>query len=141
MLPRPLGWSLSVPARPPTPPKSTKSRLPDAEITKGRRSLHGKMEIPILVRSLKSSILSSTSFQMDKTFWGVVSAAVEQCNQICSGRREIRPLRLTPESFQNKNKNKKIKLLSNGTYSRNKERKRERNSQRRGRKHRATCVY
>ena len=29
-----------VPARPPTPCKSTKSRLPDAEITKGRRSLH-----------------------------------------------------------------------------------------------------
>ena len=40
------------------------------------------MEIPVLVRSLKSSILSSTSFQMDKTFWGVVSAAVEQ-----SGRK------------------------------------------------------
>ena len=32
-------WSLMVPARPPTPCKSTKSRLPDAEITKGRRSL------------------------------------------------------------------------------------------------------
>ena len=40
MLPRPLDWSLMVPARPPTPCKSTKSRLPDAEITKGRRSLH-----------------------------------------------------------------------------------------------------
>ena len=37
-----------------------------------------KMEIPVLVRSLKSSILSSTRFQMGKTFWGVVSAAVEQ---------------------------------------------------------------
>ena len=37
-----------------------------------------KMEIPVLVRSLKSSILSSTSLQMDKTFGGVVSAAVEQ---------------------------------------------------------------
>ena len=32
-----------------------------------------KMEIPVLVRSLKSRILSSTSFQMGKTFWGVVS--------------------------------------------------------------------
>ena len=31
-----------------------------------------------LLRSQKSSILSSTSFQMGKTFWGVVSAAVEQ---------------------------------------------------------------
>ena len=37
-----------------------------------------KMEIPVLVRSLKSSILSSTSFQMGKTFWGVGSASVEQ---------------------------------------------------------------
>ena len=37
-----------------------------------------KMDIPVLVRSLKSSILSSTSFQMGKTFWGVASAAVEQ---------------------------------------------------------------
>ena len=37
-----------------------------------------KMEIPVLVRTLNSSILSSTSFQMGKTFWGVVSAAVEQ---------------------------------------------------------------
>ena len=37
-----------------------------------------KMEIPVLVRSLKSSILSSTIFQMSKTFWRVVSAAVEQ---------------------------------------------------------------
>ena len=36
-----------------------------------------KMEIPVLVRSLKSSILSSTSLRMDKTFWRVVSA-VEQ---------------------------------------------------------------
>ena len=36
-----------------------------------------KMVIPVLVRSLKSSILSSTSFQMGKTFWVVVSAAVE----------------------------------------------------------------
>ena len=37
-----------------------------------------KMEIPVLVRSLKSSILSSTSLQMGKTFWGVVIYAVEQ---------------------------------------------------------------
>ena len=35
-----------------------------------------KKEISVLVRSLKSCILSSTSFQMDKTFCGVVSAAV-----------------------------------------------------------------
>ena len=37
-----------------------------------------KMEIPVLKQSLTSSILSSSSFQMGKTFWGVVSAAVEQ---------------------------------------------------------------
>ena len=36
------------------------------------------MEIPALVRSLKSSILSSTSFRMGKIFWGAVSAAVKQ---------------------------------------------------------------
>ena len=36
------------------------------------------MEIPVIVRSLKTSILSSTSFQMGKTFWGVASAAVVQ---------------------------------------------------------------
>ena len=37
-----------------------------------------KMEIPVPVQSLKSSIMSSTSFQVGKTFRGVVSAAVEQ---------------------------------------------------------------
>ena len=36
------------------------------------------MEIPALVRSLKSSTLSSTSYQMNETFWGAVSAAVEK---------------------------------------------------------------
>ena len=37
-----------------------------------------KMEIPVLVQSLTSRILSSTSFQMGETLWGVGSAAVEQ---------------------------------------------------------------
>ena len=37
-----------------------------------------KMEIPVHVQTLKSSILSLTSSQMDKTFWGVISVAVEQ---------------------------------------------------------------
>ena len=36
------------------------------------------MEIPVLVRSVMLSILSSTCFQMGKTFWGVGSAAAEQ---------------------------------------------------------------
>ena len=64
------------------------------------------MEIPVLVRSLKSSILSSTSFQMDKTFWGVVSAAVEQSrrkvNMVAQGDGEIWPLRLSQGSLQTK---------------------------------------
>ena len=37
-----------------------------------------KMEKPVLVRSLKSSVLSSTSLQMGKTIWELVSAVVEQ---------------------------------------------------------------
>ena len=42
--------------------------------------------------------LSSNSFQTNKTFCGVVSAVVEQSRRGCSGRREIRPLRLTLKS-------------------------------------------
>ena len=64
-----------------------------------------KMEIPVLVWLLKSSILNSTSFQMGKTFSGVVIAAVEQSRRGCSGRSEIRPQRLTPESLQPLQKN------------------------------------
>ena len=37
-----------------------------------------KMEITVLRQSLKSSILSSTSFQLDKTFWEEVIASVER---------------------------------------------------------------
>ena len=37
-----------------------------------------KIKILVLIRLLKSSILSSTSFQTDQTFCGVGSAAVEQ---------------------------------------------------------------
>ena len=37
-----------------------------------------KVEIPVFVWSLKSRILSSTSYQMGKIFWEAVSAAVEQ---------------------------------------------------------------
>ena len=54
-----------------------------------------KMEIPVLVRSLKSSILRSTSFQMGKIFWGEVSAAVEQsrrkANMVGLGVRKFGP--------------------------------------------------
>ena len=54
-----------------------------------------KMEIPVLVRSLKSSILSSTSFQMGKTFWEVENAAVEQsrrkANMVAQGDGKFGP--------------------------------------------------
>ena len=36
------------------------------------------IEIPVMLQSLKLSILSLTSFQMDNTFCSVVSDAVEQ---------------------------------------------------------------
>ena len=53
------------------------------------------MEVPVLVRSLKSSILSSTSFKMGKTIWGVVSAAVEQsrrtANMVTQGDGKFGP--------------------------------------------------
>ena len=54
-----------------------------------------KMETSVLVRSLKSRILSSTSFQMGKTFWGVVSAAGEQsgrkANMVAQGDGKFSP--------------------------------------------------
>ena len=37
-----------------------------------------KMEIPVLVQPLKSSILRSACFKKGKTVWGVASAAVKQ---------------------------------------------------------------
>ena len=53
------------------------------------------MEIPALVRSLKSSILTSASFQMGKTFWEVVSAAVEhsrgEANVVAQGDGKFGP--------------------------------------------------
>ena len=60
-------------------------------------------EIPVLVRSPKSSILSSTSFQMNKAFWRGVSTAVEQsgreANMVAKGDGKFGPQRLTPESL------------------------------------------
>ena len=44
----------------------------------GLSAAHVRKEIPFLLLSLKSSILRSTSFQIDETYWGEVSAAVEQ---------------------------------------------------------------
>ena len=54
------------------------------------------MEIPVLVRSLKLSILSSTSFQMGKTNWGGVSAAVversrRKANMVAQGDGKFGP--------------------------------------------------
>ena len=57
----------------------------------------GKIKIPNIVRSLKSSILSTTSFQMGETFWGVASAAVEQsrrkANVVAQGNGKFGPRR------------------------------------------------
>ena len=54
-----------------------------------------KMEIPVLLWLLMSSILSSTSFQMGKTFQGVVSAAAEQsrrkANMVSKGDGKFGP--------------------------------------------------
>ena len=55
------------------------------------------MEIPVLVWSLKSSILSSTISQLDDTFWEVLSAAVEQstrrkANMVAQGDGKFDPL-------------------------------------------------
>ena len=54
-----------------------------------------KMEIPVLVQSLKSSILSSTSFKIGLTLWGVGSAAVEQssctANMVAQGDGKFGP--------------------------------------------------
>ena len=64
------------------------------------------MEMPVLVRILKSSILSSTSFQKGKTFWGVVSAAVDQsrrkANMVIQRDGKFWAQRLTPESLPTK---------------------------------------
>ena len=69
-----------------------------------------KLEIPVLVQSRKSSILSPTSFQLNDTFWRMASAAIEQlrCKSQhgCPGTREIRAERLTPESLQIKKTHK-----------------------------------
>ena len=54
-----------------------------------------KKEMPVLLRSLKSSILSSTSSQMDDIFWGEVSAAVEhsrrKVNMVAQGDGKFGP--------------------------------------------------
>ena len=58
------------------------------------------MELPVLVWSLKSSILSSTIFQMGKTFWCVMSAAVEQsrckANVVARGDGKFNPFEADP---------------------------------------------
>ena len=54
-----------------------------------------KMEMPVLMRSLKSNIISSTSFKMNNTFRGVGSAAVEQsrrkANMVVQGGGKFGP--------------------------------------------------
>ena len=69
----------------------------------------------VLMRSLKSSILSSTSFQMGKTFWWVVSAAVEQsrgkANMVAQGDGKFGHWGWHPRIPPNQKK-KKVKLVS-----------------------------
>ena len=57
------------------------------------------------ILSWSASILSSTSFQMGKTFWCVVSAAVEQsrCKANIMVEQRDGKLRLTRESLQTDN--------------------------------------
>ena len=54
-----------------------------------------KMEITVLIQSLKSSILRSASLQKESIFWGVVSAAVEQsrckANMVAQGDGKFGP--------------------------------------------------
>ena len=73
------------------------------------------MEIPVLIRSLKSSILSSTSFQTGNTFWGVVSAAVEQsrrkANMVARGEGILGPWGW-PQDPSKPKKNKSLQVLA-----------------------------
>ena len=54
-----------------------------------------KMDIPGLVLPLKSSILSSTSLQLNDIFWGMLSAAVERlrrkANKVAQGHGKCGP--------------------------------------------------
>ena len=50
--------------------------------------------MPVLVCSLKSSILRLTSSQMDQTFWGVVNAAIGRLETWCVHLRHTFPLGL-----------------------------------------------
>ena len=63
--------------------------------TESQSAADVKMEIPALIQLLKSSIVSLTSFLMGKTFWWVVSAAVEQSrrkpNIVAQGDRKFYP--------------------------------------------------
>ena len=53
------------------------------------------MEKPVLMQPLMSSIFSSTSFLLNKTFWGVVRSVVEQsrpyANIVAQGDKKFGP--------------------------------------------------
>ena len=76
--------AMGAPGAPLRAPRNTGTSCKKEQESKGVKEWPAKLaadvkkEISVLVRSLKSSILSSTSFQKGKTFWGVVSAAVVQ---------------------------------------------------------------
>ena len=66
-----------------------------------RKTADFKMEIPVLVRSLKSSNLSSTSFDIDKTFWGEGSMLLSRRKAAWLLKKTGNSaLRLTPEIIQ-----------------------------------------
>ena len=83
------------------------------------------LKMPVLVRPLKSSILSSTSFKLGKTFWRVVSAAVElsslKTNRVAKGDGKFgrRGWPLNPSNTQKNTcilKVLKVNILSNPTF-------------------------
>ena len=71
-----------------------------------------KLEIPVVVPSLISSIMSLTSSQLNETFWEAASAAVDQswC-KAKAGDWKFGPFRLTPESLQSKSKIMNVKTV------------------------------
>ena len=62
----------------------------------------------VLVRSLKSSILSSSSSQLDNTFWGLASASLEQsrreANMVAQGDGKFGPLGWPQNPYKPKKK-------------------------------------
>ena len=85
-----------------------------------RPAVDVKMEILVRVWSPKSKILSLTSFQIDKIFWGVLSTAVEQsrrkANRVAQGDRKFGPEavpKIPPKQKKSKHYEELAKLCYN----------------------------